>query len=204
MSADLEQGTEAWRLARVGKFGASRLGDLLAKGEGKTRAKLILQLACERLSGVPQGWEGNDATAEGTRQEELARRAYEKRHNLFVEQVGFVPHPVIPNTGASPDGLVNTDGGLEIKSHVKFITHLEAIQAGMAKRHLYQIQWGMACTGRTWWDYGHHCSEAPEHLRLFLFPRVFRDETIIATLAVAIREADAEVEAIVAKFRRAA
>jgi hypothetical protein len=204
MTEELVQGSPEWVAARLGSFGASMLGALMAKGEGKTRAKLIDQLACERLSGKPQGWEGNSATEAGHAQEPLARRAYGERHGVFVQQVGLIRHAALPFSHASPDGLVDEDGGLELKSHVKFMTHFAAIQAGMSKAHVYQCQWGMACTGRSWWDYGHFCAEAPEHMRLHMFPRIQRDETIIATLAVAIRDAEVEVAAKVEQFSKRA
>ena len=200
MSADLIQGSAEWVAARVGSFGASQLGALMAKGEGKTRASLIDQIVCERLSGEPQGWEGNDATESGHEQEPLGRRAYEELRGVFVETVGLIRHPALPCSHASPDGLVSDDGGFELKSHVKLVTHYRAIRAGMVKAHLYQCQWGMACTGRSWWDYGHYCKQAPPHLRLFMFPRVMRDDALIAELFAAIKMADAEVIARLAEL----
>jgi predicted phage-related endonuclease len=204
MSADLIQGSPEWIAARLGSFGASALGALMAKGEGKTRAKYIDQLVCERLSGRPQGWEGNDATESGHAQEPLARRAYEMRTGAFVESVGLIRHPRLTFAHASPDGLVGDDGGLELKSHVKFVTHFAAIQGGMSKAHQYQCQFGMACTGRNWWDYGHYCADAPEHLQLFMFPRVKRDDAVIADLVAAIEVAEQEVAAKVSQFSRRA
>ena len=203
MTANLEQGTEAWMLARCGFFGASELGALMAKGEGKMRAGLIKQKAAERLSGVPQGWEGNASTESGHEQEPHGRRAYEAKAGVFVEQAGFCFHPTLKFAGASPDGLVDDDGGFEIKSHVRFITHLGAIESGkIPNAHLYQCQWGMACTGRKWWDYGHFCLQAPDHLRLHMFPRVMRDDALIATLEAALVVANDEVNAIVARYSR--
>lgn len=35
--------------------------------------------------------------------------------DAVVKEVGFIPHPSIKNSGASPDGLVNDDGLIEIK-----------------------------------------------------------------------------------------
>lgn len=204
MTADLIQGSPEWIAARVGRFGASVLGALMAKGEGKTRMALIEQIACERLTGRPQGWEGNAATESGHQQEPLASRAYEDRHGVFVETVGLILHPEMPFTHASPDGLVDDDGGLEIKSHVRFLTHFRAIRSGMSKGHLYQVQWGMACTDRVWWDYGHYCADAPEGQQLFMFPRVKRDDKVIAELTTAIRDAEAEVSALVETFSRRA
>lgn len=200
-TVELVQGSVEWLAARAGCFGASELGALMAKGEGKTRAKLIRQKAAERLTGKPQGWEGNAATESGHEQEPHAVLAYEALTNSFVSRVGLVKHARLANSHASPDGIVDGVRGLEIKSHVRFVTHLEAIEGSMPTHHIYQVQWGMACTGLPEWDYGHYCHEAPEHLRLHLFPRVKRDDALIATLFAAVQQADAEVEAIVNKYR---
>lgn len=202
MTEELIQGSPEWLLARCGSFGGSVMSALMAKGEGKTRAKLIRQLAAERLSGVPQGWGGNAATESGHEQEPHGRRAYEERMSCFVEEVGLIKHPRLPNAHASPDGRVMLDKplGLEIKSHVKFVTHLDAIESAMSKGHNLQCQWGMACTGYDAWDYGHYCHEAPEHLRLWMFPRVMRDSILIVDLERAVSEAELEVAAIVAKY----
>ena len=200
MTVELVQGSPEWIAARIGNFGASEVHKLVpTKGEGKGRAEYIHRLACERLSGKPQGWEGNAATEDGHRQEPLGRRAYEERTGAFVVTVGLIKHPRLATAHASPDGLVCEEGGLEVKSHVKFTTHLAALEASMPRAHLLQCQWGMACTGMKWWEYGHFCEEAPEHLRLFMFPRVVRDEALIAELEAAVEKAELEV---LAKVRR--
>lgn len=198
MTTELIQGSPEWLAARLGSFGGSILGSIMAKGEGKTRAKAIRQLAAERICGRPQGFGGNEATEEGHRQEPLAVAAYTKRFNVFVEPVGLIRHPTLKNAHASPDGLIGDEGGLEIKSHVKFITHIEAISGNAKTAHVYQCQWGMACTGRLWWEYGHFCEEAPEHLRLFMFPRIERDNALIAQLVAAVQMAELEVQELVA------
>ncbi len=198
---EMEQGSDAWLLARVGSWGASEIGDLVpTKGEGKTRAKLIRRKAAERITGIPQGWGGNDATESGHEQEPHAVLAYEKQTHSFVQRVGLIKHPRLPNAHASPDGIVDGEIGLEIKSHVKFVTHLDAIEGGVARGHMLQMQWGMACSGLPAWDYGHFCMEAPEGKRLFLFPRVVRDEALIAQLVAAVQMAEIEVAEIVNKY----
>ncbi|WP_349430944.1 YqaJ viral recombinase family protein [Serratia symbiotica] len=55
-----------------------------------------------------------------------------------VSEVGFIPHPVIEGFGASPDGLVNDDGLIEIKCPNTW-THLETIKSGNPKRQ-YLLQ----------------------------------------------------------------
>lgn len=200
MSAELEQGSEAWKLARLGKITASRLGDLMAKGQGKTRASYILELVAERLTGIPCGFEGNADTEFGNEQEPHARRAYEAVKAAFVQRVGFLPHPKFPTSGASPDGLVlEHRRGLELKSHRKPITHLKAIEGEIPRDHLYQCQWGMDCAGYEEWDYANWCPFMPEHLRLHV-RTVKRDNGVLAQLRVAVEEAEAEIAATLKRW----
>ncbi len=201
--SDDTQGTEAWMQSRCGYFGASELGALMAKGEGKMRAALIKRKVAERLSGKPQTtWGGNAATENGHEQEHAARRAYEDLTGAFVEQAGFGRHPVYQFSGASPDGLVGDKGGVEFKSHMTLMIHLDAIESKMSGAHVYQCQWGMACWSCEWWDYAHWCPDAPENLRLFMVPRVQRDDQMIATLANALITANDEVNSAVERYRR--
>ena len=200
---DTVQGSDEWKLAKLGKFSASRLGDLTAKGQGKTRAGYILEIVAERLSGMSCGFEGNADTEFGTEQEPISRRFYEDQFSCFVEQVGFVPHPALATAGASPDGIILDVRGLELKAHRKPITHLKAIEGEIPKDHLYQCQFGMSCTGLPEWHYGNWCPFMPDHLKLHI-RTVKRDDSIIAELVVAIRDAEIEAAALVAKYMKGA
>ncbi|MFS1539860.1 MAG: YqaJ viral recombinase family protein [Candidatus Phlomobacter fragariae] len=67
-------------------------------------------------------------------------------------KTGFVPHPTIEGFGASPDGLVNDDGLIEIKCP-NTTTHIETIITGKPKyEYLLQMHGQMMCTGRNWCD----------------------------------------------------
>ena len=46
----------------------------------------------------------------GVDNEPLARSAYEVAKDVLVKEVGFIDHPTITMSGASPDGLVGEDG----------------------------------------------------------------------------------------------
>ena len=52
----LEQGSKEWHAARAGWVTCSELSNVMAKGEGKTRAKYMRQLAAEtRLGEIHSG-----------------------------------------------------------------------------------------------------------------------------------------------------
>jgi len=106
---EIEQGSDAWFAARLGKATASRIADVIAKtskGWGASRGNYAAQLIAERLTGRPVESYSNAAMAWGTKQEPLARSAYSFWCDADVEQVGFIDHPRVAMSGASPDGLV--------------------------------------------------------------------------------------------------
>jgi hypothetical protein len=56
MIMDLIQRTADWRLARVGSLGASRIHDVVSRtrsGWAASRASVLVDLVCERLTGLP-------------------------------------------------------------------------------------------------------------------------------------------------------
>src|SRR5215813_5601362 len=152
------QHTEEWTLARLGKATASRMGDVIKKTKNgsasATRKRYRGELLAERQTGSPYP---NYVTAEMQRGIDLQPQAqleYEKREGVLVSQVGFVPHPTIAMSGASPDGLVGSDGLVEIKcpsTHEHIDVLLDPTNIDMY--YFLQMQWQMACTGRKWCDF---------------------------------------------------
>ena len=178
------QGSPEWHALRRGKVTASRVADVVAKtksGWGASRANYAGELIAERLTGDTAVSFTNAAMQWGNDQEPNARIAYEFYRDVDVEQVGFVDHPSIEMTGASPDGLVNDDGLIEIKCP-NTSTHIETLISQKApSKYVTQMQWQMACTGRQWCDFVSYDPRMPEAMRFFV-QRVERDETLIKEL----------------------
>jgi len=180
----IEQGTEAWAAARRGKVTASRVADVIKKtksGYSTSRKNYAAQLLCERLTGRTAEGFSNAAMQWGTEKEPEARIAYEFMKNVTVDLVGFIDHPTIAMSGASPDGLVGDDGLVEIKC-CNTATHLEVLMSGeIDPDYITQIQWQLACSGRKWCDYVGFDPRLPAHLQLFI-KRIERDQRTIIEL----------------------
>lgn len=189
MTEQLEQGSPAWLAARCGKVTASRIGDLMAKtksGPSASRANYMAQLISERLTGTVAESFSNAAMQHGTETEPIARAAYELHAAAFVEQVGMIPHPTIAMSGASPDGLVDDDGLVEIKCP-NTATHIETLLgAPIDRKYLLQMQWQMACTGRAWCDFVSFDSRLPAQMQMHV-RRVNRDPILIAEIESDVR-----------------
>lgn len=198
------QGSPEWLEARAGKVTASRIADVLAKvktGEAAGRRDYRAQLVAEILTGRPQesGFT-NDAMRWGTEQEPYARAAYECHAGVLVDQVGMVLHPSIERGAASPDGLVDPDGLVEIKCP-NTATHLDYLLDGtVPARYQPQMLWQMACTGRDWCDFVSFDPRLPEDLQLFVV-RFQRDHARIDAMEAEVRAFLVEVEETVSRLR---
>ena len=194
----MQQGTTEWLQARAGKVTASRVADVAARtktGWGASRANYMAELISERLTGVPASSFTNAAMQWGTDTEPQARAAYARYMQLTVEEVGFIDHPLIAMSGASPDGLIVDHPGLvEIKCP-NTATHIDTLLLkSVPGKYLTQIYWQMACTGRQWCDFVSYDPRLPENMQLFV-TRVERDSAEIARLEEIVEEFLSEVDA---------
>jgi putative phage-type endonuclease len=206
---DCAQGSPEWFAARAGRVTASRISDLMAKtktGWGASRANYLAELVAERLTGTVAEGFTNAAMKQGTETEPLARAAFQFFADAEVTEVGFVVHPRIDDSGCSPDGLVGTDGMVEIKCP-NTATHIETLLgAGIPDKYRKQMQWQMACCERGWCDFVSFDPRLPTRMQLFV-QRVARDDAdlneIDAAVSVFLSEVDAKVAALTAKYGEA-
>ena len=200
----IEQRTDAWFEARIGKVTASRVADVIAKtktGYSATRDNYMAQLVCERLTGQKGETFTNAAMQHGTETEPLARLSYEVAQNVLVDEVGFVFHPSIEMAGASPDGLVNDDGLIEIKCP-NTATHIETLLSQTVPgKYNTQMQFQMACTGRKWCDFVSFDNRLPAELQLFV-KRVPRDDAFIKQIEAEIVQFLAELDDKITKLMK--
>lgn len=206
--AEIEQGSAEWLAIRCGKVTASRVADVIAKtktGYGASRANYMAELIAERLTGAPAEKFISGPMAWGTEKEPEARALYEFLTDAEVSQVGFVPHPTISDSGASPDGLVSDDGLVEIKCP-NTATHIDTLLGQtIPAKYATQMQWQMACTGRQWCDFVSYDPRMPDNMRMFV-RREARNDAMIAEISEEVgkflAELDAKVEALLSLYER--
>ena len=202
MTEQVEQRTEEWFKARLGKVTASKVADVIAKtrsGYSSSRDNYMAQLICERLTGQQGESFTNSAMQWGVDTEPLARSAYEAIHGL-VEEVGFIPHPRIEMSGASPDGFVGLFGMLEIKCP-NTATHLETLLTqSVPSKYITQMQWQMACAQRQWCDFVSYDPRLPQDLQLFV-KRVEFDQEYVSMLEEEVTKFLAELDDKLTKLK---
>lgn len=196
------QGNSEWFAQRLGKVTASRVADVCAKtktGWGASRANYMAQLVVERLTGAAAESYNNAAMQWGIDHEGMAKSAYEFYTDSTVTDVGFIEHPTIAMTGASPDGFVGDEGLVEIKCP-NTTTHLETLLGSAApSKYVYQMQWQMSCTGRKWCDFVSFDPRLPAHLQMKTY-RIERDDKLIEELTECIISFLAEVDDMISKL----
>jgi putative phage-type endonuclease len=176
----MEQRTEDWFEARLGRVTASRTADVMAKtktGYSASRANYMAQLITERLTGRSESGFSSAAMQWGTETEPQARAAYELMTGRDVIEVGFIQHPVVLDFGASPDGLVGDDGLIEIKCP-NTATHIETLlNEKVPSKYNIQMQVQMLCTDRAWCDFVSFDPRLPGDMA-FWMKRVERDDKL--------------------------
>ena len=206
----MEQRTDDWFAARAGRVTASSLYKVMARtktGYGADRANYHAQLVAERLTGRPADSFSNAAMQWGVDQEANAREAYSALIGDSVAEIGFVNHPAIEWTGASPDGLVGFDGLVEIKCP-NTATHIATLDgAGIDRKYMLQMQWQMACTERDWCDFVSFDPRMPVDMQLHV-RRVERDTELLSEIESEVTKFLAEVaetvENLTTRYRKAA
>jgi putative phage-type endonuclease len=205
----IEQRTEEWFQQRLGKVTASRISDVIAKtktGVSTSRQNYLVQLVSERLTGKKGDSFVNQAMLDGIEREGAARAIYMLNRDVSVTEVGFFDHPIIKNSGASPDGAVNAEeegkyaGLIEIKCPIE-TTHTNTLMSkSVPSKYIPQMQWQLACTGAKWVDFVSYNPNFPEELQLFV-ARVDRDDTYIGELEAEVIKFLEEVEQTILKLK---
>jgi putative phage-type endonuclease len=164
----MEQGTDAWFQARIGKVTASRVTNIMAKtksGYSTSRQNYMMELLCQRLTGAREEGFTNAAMQRGIDMEPIARGRYEIESDVIVAEIGLVDHPSIENFAASPDGLVGDKGMLEIKCP-NTATHIDFIKSGkIPSKYQTQMTVQMMCAERDWCDFVSFDDRLPENLQ---------------------------------------
>ena len=145
---------------RLGHITASRVDPLLGSPRSKskdwtdTAESYLMQKLHEIVTGEVEEEFDSRATKWGNKYEPIALAEYEQATGVTVERVGFVPHPIIPLCGCSPDGLIGTDGMVQTKCPFNGQNHMRTAKYKVVpKKYIAQVQMELWVCGRKWNDY---------------------------------------------------
>ncbi len=197
---ECEQGSDEWFLARLGLPTASNFSTVLAQGKGggesKTRQTLLYKLAGERITGKPAESFSNEHMERGKAMEQEAREFYAFTQGVEVEQVGFIRNDI---AGCSPDSLIATDGGLEIKTALPHILIDLLKKDQVPPEHMAQLQGFLWVSEREWVDIFVYWPGMPK-----LVKRCYRDAAYIENLRKQVNVFSYELDQLVAWLKQRA
>lgn len=178
---NLDQGSDDWLEMRRGVVTGSRFKDAREKLKGGNPSKACIAYAMdcarERCGGRAPAKFQNAAMRSGVEQEPIARAMYEARTGYMVDEVGFyITEDKV--FGLSPDGLVNDDGVIEIKTMVSSDTLFTAVADGDVSAYMDQCLGYLWLLGRQWVDL---ILWVPD-MNHMTVKRIARDETAIEAL----------------------
>ena len=145
-----EQQSPEWFKARKGLMTASHATAIGNSGKGLET--YIHEMMAEYYSSKDKEQFVSKDTERGNEYEPVAREIYEFERDVVVQEVGFLKRD--DYVGASPDGLVDEDGGIEIKcvDDKNYFKYLRFGEDEIDSGYIWQIQMNLLITGRKWWD----------------------------------------------------
>ena len=193
-----EQGSDAWLQSRLGRPTASNFGKLITPtGKASTSAEAYInELIAQRITGEIPEFFKSEAMQRGNDLEASAKALYEFTRDVEVVEVGLCLHDTL-ECGASPDGLINDEGGIEVKAPLPH-THVSYLRDGnIPSKYIPQVQGCLWITEREWWDFMSYNPYMED-----LIVRVYRDEAYIKKLADAVTRAVETIETETKKWSR--
>lgn len=194
--SEAPQGSPEWVQSRYGRIGASELHPWMLRAlvtdketKQKTRTgaylkghhDLVKQKAFEITFNTTFHKFVTGAMQQGIDNEDFVRDQYGHHIGEPVQKAGAFYDEF---SVASPDGLIGTEGGVEIK-WLQDATWAEIVaSATVPEEHYYQCQGNLRLSGRKWWDY----VAANGSTGRFIVLRVYRDEQLIAEISKAVEE----------------
>ncbi len=175
-----QQRTPEWHEARRCRITASAARHALAKRGGKGRQGYVEKLV-EDLEGIPDFAEEDNPPwfVDGVYYESWARGWYSWTFDKDVRETGFIVHDEYQWLGCSPDGMLDPDGGMEIKYRKSLKTFQEHSAKGTVAGVMPQVQTTLFITGRQWWDYVNYWRSDDHDLEKGSVQRIERDDAYI-------------------------
>lgn len=162
---DIEQGSDEWHALRNGIITASEMKLILTPtlktaNNDKTKTH-IYEIASQRISNTTEMIHESWDMLRGSVEEEYAREYYNEFHNK-TKSCGFITGVINGvKVGFSPDGLIDDDGLIEIKSRRQKFQIKTIVLNEVPSEYMLQIQTGLLLTGREWCDFVQYSNGLP-------------------------------------------
>lgn len=148
-----EQGSGTWLQMKLGVLSASNASKIVAKKDSDTRWTYLYELVAQIASGVTE--EINSKYLDyGAEHEGAARALYELTTKKKITPVAFIFKDESFRCGASPDGIIDGQHGLELKVPYTPVNYVKFLCDNNVKpEYQWQVQFSMWVTGADSWDF---------------------------------------------------
>jgi hypothetical protein len=197
---ELQQGSDEWLAARCGIVTASVVGQLITPKTIKPAANdtargLAATLAAERITGFTEPFHETADMERGSLDEPYAREVYAE-HYAPVAELGFMVRDDWGfKIGYSPDGLIGSDGLIEIKSRKQRIQLQTILDDAVPLANMAQIQCGLLVSGRKWLDYVSYSGGMPLYVK-----RVLPDPKWFHAIFLAVEALEDSAAEMIARY----
>lgn len=177
---NVQQQSLEWLQARAGIPTASEFDNLLTPKLEPRKGQMVESYLCQKLAerwlgGSLPGFQSLDMDF-GKILEEEAKPFYTMTFDEEIQSVGLVTTDD-GKIGASPDGLIGDDGGIEIKCP-EAKNHVKYLMAGkLPDDYVCQVHGSLFVTGRKWWKFMSYRRRFPPYITL-----IERDEKIMSIM----------------------
>jgi len=195
-----EQRSIGWMQERIGLPTASKFAEIITtKGmptADSKRTKFMEELAGEIITGRPTKRYVSAPMKAGTEKEDDARLLYEIIKGVDVQTVGLCYKDEQKLFGASPDGLIDPNGGFETKNAEPATQIMRFRTSWNGMEHFQQVQGCIFICEREWWDLQSYCEKMHP-----IIIRFYRNEPFIKKLDQALNQFHEELMLLVRKLK---
>jgi exodeoxyribonuclease (lambda-induced) len=182
-----EQNSDSWFQAKCGLLTASEFSEVMKKARNKSDEfsasfrSLLYKKCTEAMTGQIKQISAKPLDY-GIENEPGAILAYEFINEVEVDRVPIIIDKDNNLIGASPDGLIDKDGMIEVKTAFNPQKQIERFfDTKVPAEYLPQIQGNLMVNEREWCDFISYCP-AIENENRIIIRRVYRDDNYIAKL----------------------
>lgn len=199
------QGSDKWKIERCGKITGSRFGDATNyRKDGKPGSDLLTyraELITERLTGKPVEHYVTYDMRIGVEREPLAMDCFTAATGIPLIQCGYIP-VVGQQIGASPDALIGSNCGIEIKCPTPKVhgEYLLLKDGEAPEQYIPQVQGGMLATHRKYWFFVSYNPDYPVNMQLVV-RLIKRDDAYIDAMYQKLLLLDSDVNAAIAELK---
>lgn len=191
---NLQQGTDEWFDIRKGKMTASNAHTISVAGKGLDT--YVRTIVADMFASQKEESYKSKAMERGNELEAQAKSIYELSNDIDIESVGFIEHSEF--VGCSPDGLINDNGGIEIKC----INNKDYFQLLLDEElpdisHIWQVQMCLMITGRKWWDLVYY---NPAFKQSTFITRIVPEKDKFEKLKVGLSMGEEKIKELIKKY----